>query len=86
MTAPLKSIEGTGVAARTNNYTHWSNGLVKLATSSGGAWTYTEYDTNDRPTNVFSAYGTQGPTNNPFLCRQIEYSYDSTVVAGACKP
>ena len=79
----LQSIEGTGAAVRTNTYTYWSNGPVQLVASSDGGWTYTEYDTNNRPTNVLSSYGMQGPTNIPALCRQVEYSYDQSVVAGS---
>jgi RHS repeat-associated protein len=74
---------GTGSAARTNAYTYTAAGYLEQFNRWDGYWEYYRYDGYNRPTNIFSAFGTQGVTTDAALCRLIDQSYSGSVISGS---
>lgn len=82
--APVEEVFGSGPTARTNTYSYYSGTrLLQQLTRWDGSWEIYHYDTNRRPSEIFSAYQTQGPTTNKALCRVRELSYATNVVSGS---
>lgn len=79
----LEEISGTGSTARTNTYSYYSDNLLQQKTRADGSWEHYLYDNRKRPTNIFSAFGTQGPTTNKNLCKLIEHDYSTNAVSGS---
>jgi RHS repeat-associated protein len=79
----LVEIEGSGNAARTNNYSYYTNGLLQELVRADGFWERFMYDDQGRATNVFSAFGNQGPTTDPTLCRLTVNEYSTNSVTGS---
>lgn len=76
-------IDGTGTNAQTNTYAYTANGYVQQSVSWTGFWQYYVYDSNNRPVQVFSSYGNQGPTTNPALCEMVVNDFTTNNIAGS---
>ncbi len=81
--ALVEEVSGSGAAARTNTYSYYTNGLMRLETHHQGGWKYYVYDSSGRATNIFSGWLNQTPTTNSSLCRATSYSYASNSVPGS---
>jgi RHS repeat-associated protein len=79
----VEEILGTGLSALTNSFSYYTNGMLRQSVRADGSWEYYLYDSEWRPTNVFSSWLGQAPTTNSALCRLTEYSYSSNTVTGS---
>ena len=78
----LTTMEIEGEEAHTSTYDYYTNGLIRQVVRHDGSWEYYLYDNRLRPTNIFSAFGTNGVTTNSASCRLIEHSYETNWVSG----
>jgi len=79
----IQSTSGSGSTAKTNTLVWTTNGFAQQSTYADGNWKLYVYDTNNLPTNIFSAFMNQATTNNRTLCRLRDLNYSTNVVAGS---
>ncbi len=74
---------GTEANSLTNTYSYTASGFLEQVNRGDGYWEYYVYDSENRPTNIFSAFMNQGLTTNSSLCRFVENVYSTNVISGA---
>jgi len=79
----IQEVNGSGSAARTNNYSYTTNGFLQQVVRSDGSWEYYVYDSYNRPVDVYSGFLNQGVTTNMALCRLTVNDYSTNQVSGS---
>jgi hypothetical protein len=79
----IERVLGSGPDALTNTFTWTTNGYLEQVVRSDGSWEFYRYDSSNRPTNILSSFGNQGVTTNANLCRWLDMTYSTNVIAGA---